>query len=197
MIRPQWIRVRRAHRFFLRSNAPSAPLTDHETQRLDKCEITPDAAEQLMRLLECRGEWQGGVLFGLRTAGTLHVQTALPGGPRAWAPPNDPFALDAGYLLGCSDMAQPAQVDWQGQWLAAPHGALPSLQEATDWAAAGHERGIIDAEHPLICVGWGLDGLEYWSLTWDTLANEARELTTIRCPLPAEVEVADLPNASP
>lgn len=176
--RAEWVRVRRAERYFLRWPAPTTPVPDYEATAITSCLISHEAKQDFARLLTRRGQWQGGPIFGLRDHGVLHVLYARPGGYWPMLRDGDPYDMDMGYMLGLSDSQSPAQVDWQGHWLAAPDSMMPS--DVQGWADEGRQRGIIDDEHPLVVVGHDRDGLTYWGLIWRIGEQAWDELTIQR-----------------
>lgn len=45
------------------------------------------------------------------------------------------------------------ELDWAGQWIAAPHGRLPNLEVGLAWLTLGAQRGQFDDWHPLLMLG--------------------------------------------
>lgn len=64
--------------------------------------------------------------------------------------------MDPRYVLGWSDCIQAVhgnQLDWVGNWLAAPDSQLRELEEQLSWVRRGGRQGLFDDRHPLVVIG--------------------------------------------
>ncbi|ULH13973.1 hypothetical protein MF271_01180 (plasmid) [Deinococcus sp. KNUC1210] len=116
--------------------------------------LLPSVRQELSRCLEVKGRWQGGALFGEADFGTLTVRQISPLGPPAWW--KGPLTPHLSYLIGWSDSLgrQPGpEVDWAGNWIAAPDSRLPDERVDLNWLRQGVDGGLIDQDHPLLVVG--------------------------------------------
>lgn len=135
-------------------------LTDTRTGREDQwvqtetVRLEDTAQRQLLNGLDTRGRWHGGALFGTTQDGTLTVLLTIPSAPPGTA--GHPLSISLPYLVGASqgiDRALGGEIDWAGQWIAAPDGRLPDRRVDLLWAAQGASRGLVDDRHPLLVVG--------------------------------------------
>ena len=145
--------VRRAMEWYLGRSFTSRTAMDDE-EPLESVVLLPVVQQQLSRQLDVKGRWQGGVLFGEETLGTLTVRVAAPLGPPAWAV--QPLFPHLPYLIGWSDSVAehhgPA-LDWCGNWIAAPDSRLPDERLELNWLHLGAQQGLFDDTHPLVVLG--------------------------------------------
>ena len=139
---------------FLGRSSPPAPSTEDELVPTHAVTFTDPSRRQLRDLLDVRGHWQGGALFGALQGGTLTVRTITPLGPPAWS--GQPLTPNMPYLLGWSDSLTSQYgdtTDWYGHWIAAPDGRLPDDRSDLTWLHLGAQQGFFDEFHVLVIVG--------------------------------------------
>lgn len=180
--------MQRAMQVFLNLPDTAQPRGDDELLPLEHVVFTPPARQTLSRQLEVRGHWQGGVLFGTAQAGILSVQVAGPLGPPTWN--QQPLKPHLPYLLGWSDSLYAqfgADLDWYGNWIAAPDGQMRDERADLTWLAQGARHGLFDARHPLVIVGFSNLTLSGRAYGWDEGQPMALECTF-------RVDAADAPE---
>lgn len=147
----------RAQQRLLGLVGPRRARTDEENEELSQVILTPAAWSTLRPTLYAPGRLSGGVLYGHRIDGVLHVQLVAPGGYPWWLSAPDPLDLDPHYTLGWSDClrAQYADaIDWAGQWIMYPDRSLAAVATDHDWMLRGAPNRLIDHEHPLLVIGY-------------------------------------------
>lgn len=155
--RPEPTEPSRAQQRLIGLVGPRRPRSDEENEELTQVTLSPAAWSMLRPSLDAPGRLIGGVLYGHRLDGVLHVQLAAPGGYPWWLSAPDPLDLDPRYTLGWSDClrAQYADaVEWAGQWLMYPDRNLPAVAADHEWMLRGAPDRLIDHEHPLLVVGY-------------------------------------------
>lgn len=146
--------MQRATRMFLGRSSPPVHTTDDQFLPTHTITFTAVPRHQLRELLDIRGQWQGGTLFGTLMGGTLTVRTITPLGPPGWF--GQPLAPSIPYLLGWSDslaIQYGDTTDWYGNWIAAPDGRLPDERADLSWLHLGARQGFFDEFHTLVIVG--------------------------------------------
>ena len=148
----------RAHERYLGFPPSQEALSEEALVPLDNLFLEEPVQRFLQRQLAVPGRWRGGLLFGQARLGTLRVVHASPpaypsldSGSR-----ESPLHLDPRYVLGWSDCIQAVhgnQMDWVGNWLAAPDSQLRELEEQLNWVRRGGRRGLFDDRHPLVVIG--------------------------------------------
>lgn len=166
---------------------PAAPRVraESEYQPLEAVLLLPSVRQTLSQVLEVKGRWQGGALFGHTDFGTLTVQLISPLGPPAWW--GGPLTPHLPYLIGWSDSLGPLHgpsVDWAGNWIAAPDSRLPDERADLSWLRRGAESGLFDQDHPLVVAGIQEGHLVLRGYAW-----EEGEPVPLRCTvdLPADL----------
>jgi hypothetical protein len=175
--------MRRATQLYLGRPAVPRPRAESEYQPLEAVLLLPSVRKMLGQFLEVKGQWQGGALFGSSDFGTLTVQGISPLGPPAWW--GQPLTPNLPYLIGWSDSVgtqHGAEVDWTGNWIAAPDSRLPDERADLSWLRRGVDLGFFDHEHPLVVAGINDARLALRGYTWDD-----DEPVQLRC-------TVDLPN---
>ncbi len=146
--------MQRATRMLLGRSSPPDPTSEDDFSPTHTVTVNATSRGQLTKLLDLRGQWQGGTLFGTLQAGTLTVRTITPLGPPAWS--SQPLTPNLPYLLGWSESLATQYgktTDWYGNWIAAPDGRLPDERADLTWLHLGARRGFFDDIHVLLIVG--------------------------------------------
>lgn len=147
-----WVVRRAMERYLGRSFSSHTSMDDAE--QLESVVLMPAVQLQLLRQLNVKGRWQGGVLFGEETLGTLTVRFVAPLGPPTWAV--QPLFPHLPYLIGWSDSVAEQYgtgLDWCGNWIAAPDSRLPDERLELNWLHLGAQQGLFDDMHPLVVIG--------------------------------------------
>lgn len=132
----------------------SERLRADDEEQLESVVFTAAVQQRLLRQLELKGRWQGGVLFGEETLGTLTVRFVAPLGPPVWS--TQPLFPHLPYLIGWSDSISEqygAGLDWCGNWIAAPDSRLPDERLGLTWLHLGARQGLFDDTHPMVVLG--------------------------------------------
>ena len=146
----------RAQQRLLGFTGPRRARSDSETEILTSVSLSPAARSGLRPFLDAPGRLTGGLLYGSRADGVLHVQLVAPGGYPWWLPEGSPLDMDAHYTLGWSDCVRSLYgdtVSWVGQWLMYPDRGFPTTVVDHAWVDQGRPTRLMDHEHPLLVIG--------------------------------------------
>ena len=161
---PRGCEPTRAQQRLLGLTGPGRARSDAENEALTRVALSPAAWSGLRPFLDAPGRLIGGLLYGRRAGGVLHVQLVAPGGYPWWRPEGTPLDLDPHYTLGWSDCLRSLygdSVGWVGQWLMYPDRGFPAAAVDHAWVDQGRPTRLIDHEHPLLVIGYD-DGV--WTI---------------------------------
>lgn len=147
----------RAQQRLLGLTGPRRARSDSENETLTGVTLSPAAWSGLQPFLDAPGRLTGGLLYGHRADGVLHVQLVAPGGYPWWQREETPLDMDAHYTLGWSDCLRSVYGDtvgWVGQWLMYPDRGFPAAAVDHAWVDQGRTTRLIDHEHPLLVIGY-------------------------------------------
>lgn len=171
-----WACLRRAERVLGGLTGSDVPMPGQPA--LHTCVMSAEGRLDTEHLFLNKSSWRGGPLIGLRHDGKLYVHALRSGTPALRR--DEPYALDASYMLGLSTMLQPVQIDWQGHWVMSPDNSLPDDETMQRWAKKGLELGLVDEDYPVLFLAQGRDGIEGWPLIWEPQEGTWRELQFVR-----------------
>ena len=147
----------RAQQRFLGLTGPRRFRSDSENETLTGVALLPAAWSGLKPFLDAPGRLTGGLLYGHRADGVLHVQLIAPGGYPWWLTEGTPLDMDAHYTLGWSDCVRSLYGDtvgWVGQWLMYPDRGFAATAVDHAWVDQGRPTRLIDPECPLLVIGY-------------------------------------------
>jgi len=146
----------RAEQRFSGLVGPRRPRSDEENEALTHVTLDPSVWGQLQRYLDAPGRAVGGLIYGSRCAGLLRVRQISAGGPSGWLQAH-PLDMRSTYVLGytaCLRDLMGDQVYWTGQWMMRADRRLPPLEVDRAWLRRGAPDRLLDAEHPLLVIGY-------------------------------------------
>ena len=172
----------RAQQRLLGLTGPRRPRNDSENEALTSVVLSPAAWTGLRPFLDAPGRLTGGLLYGRRAGGVLHVQLVAPGGYPWWRPEGTPLDLDAHYTLGWADCLRNLYgdtVDWVGQWLLYADRGFPTTSVDHAWMDQGRPTRLIDHEHPLLVIGYDDGALRVRAYRYEYGSLDILSLTLI------------------
>ena len=159
--------MKRAMRRLLRI-PETTPDLDDQLLPVQSVLLDSEARRTLTRRLGVVGSWQGGSLFGRHDGGALQVSLAFGLGIPGWA--GHPLWPSLAFLVGATEATEATMgpdIDWVGQWIAAPDGRLPDLGDDLIWLTLGAKRGLFTERCPLVVIGLHDGYLHGRAYIWD------------------------------
>ena len=141
---------------------------DDQWLPIQRVQLDPHARKALTERLSAVGSWQGGSLFGRYAGHTLQVPLAFGLAMPGWN--GHPLLPSLPFLIGVTEATEAVldpEVDWVGQWVAAPDGRLPDLRDDLRLLTLGARQGLFTNRCPLLIVGLQEGYLHGRAYIWD------------------------------
>jgi hypothetical protein len=143
--------------------------TDAQAHLPTSVRITVEARRRLLAYFYSPGAFRSGPLFGRRNNGVVVITDAARGTPPGITQedPDNPFVLDARYVLGWSDCLTEGSsngIDWIGHWAMAANNHLGSHQEHLLWLHDAQRAALADNDTFLLTLGHEAEQVKYRAL---------------------------------